>query len=881
MATASELLLAQEEPHFIISEDLRTIAIPYGQSVIGVFSDENVRRIWFDMPDTCDGTDLSDFQITINYINALNESGRYYVTDAIVADGTITFSWLVSRAVCASDGQVQFVVCLRLFDTDNETILKEFNTTVTTMNVLIGIEAELEITDPQKDAVNSVIGPAAAAANSANAAGQYARAAAAEALDAAEDTRDLADEATVDIAAALSGLDDATDRAEAAIAAVGDISELAVPLMSADVRGGAKLGQGLVVDSDVLSLGNLVESGEGAEVLTQGCAIYEVTGEGWTEQDTTIGKNLAYVEILSSDSSGLINTDIATIAAGEYTFSATGIETVALSIRSNPGNVYITGINLTAGNRNQITFSVDAEATIRIYKGSLTANTTYANNIQLEAGSTATSFEPYTGGAPSPSPDYPQEIRVARGRNLLEPTNVALYRGGNGLLVNDSSNAVSYIAHVSRNTDYVVSYNGGNRSNVIGTGSTVPAIGVAGDYIRNTQVQVSPFTFNSGENDYVLVQLGYNPDSAVSEQQLELGTTPTPFVPYGYVGLEVHGRNLFDQSVLSKVSGVIISSDGYTANASSFHAFGVIPISVEGQVSLSLDARWNGSIGTGNGLAVSIIYNDGTSNIRYIGTSTNAWQRIEIISDSSKVAVSFRFGYVTNASCTVNNVQLESGGTVHSFQPYTHTVTPIPLPSKGFAASLPNGTADTLSVDSAGRYEWVCSTDEVVFDGSSDENWKYETTSQGGSFYVFMSNAIAPSYGNSLLLTHAKSAPSASVLAGAAYISQSKNLNMTIGDQLSITTAADFKTWLASNNVTLLYPLANPTTESGYIDLPALPDGSTVSCPELHEIGVSWFVSGVDELAKHAANWGKRALESESRIAALEAAVAELATSTS
>ena len=31
--------------------------------------------------------------------------------------------------------------------------------------------------------------------------------------------------------------------------------------------------------------------------------------------------------------------------------------------------------------------------------------------IQLELGSVATSYEPYTGGKPSPNPDYPQEIK--------------------------------------------------------------------------------------------------------------------------------------------------------------------------------------------------------------------------------------------------------------------------------------------------------------------------------------------------------------------------------------------------------------------------------------------------------------------------------------
>lgn len=43
-------------------------------------------------------------------------------------------------------------------------------------------------------------------------------------------------------------------RIDDAIDAMGDISELAVPLMSSDVRGGAKLGDGLALSDGVLSV---------------------------------------------------------------------------------------------------------------------------------------------------------------------------------------------------------------------------------------------------------------------------------------------------------------------------------------------------------------------------------------------------------------------------------------------------------------------------------------------------------------------------------------------------------------------------------------------------------------------------------------------------
>lgn len=41
------------------------------------------------------------------------------------------------------------------------------------------------------------------------------------------------------------------------------------------------------------------------------------------------------------------------------------------------------------------------------------------SDIQLEVGSSATSFEPYVGGQPSPNPDYPQQIQTVTGEQTV------------------------------------------------------------------------------------------------------------------------------------------------------------------------------------------------------------------------------------------------------------------------------------------------------------------------------------------------------------------------------------------------------------------------------------------------------------------------------
>lgn len=41
------------------------------------------------------------------------------------------------------------------------------------------------------------------------------------------------------------------------------------------------------------------------------------------------------------------------------------------------------------------------------------------SNIQIETGPTATAYEPYVGGIPSPNPDYPQDIKVVTGDSTI------------------------------------------------------------------------------------------------------------------------------------------------------------------------------------------------------------------------------------------------------------------------------------------------------------------------------------------------------------------------------------------------------------------------------------------------------------------------------
>lgn len=351
-----------------------------------------------------------------------------------------------------------------------------------------------------------------------------------------------------------------------------------------------------------------VQSASGESVVTHGCALYSVDAEGWAEQVSTVGKNLLNVSPISATNNGetiasngdgsfiasgnpttsfymSFMSSVITLQAGTYTLSVSGLYTTSdgtktlVRLRSADNSSNIVSVTFSA---KSASFTV-AEETEMFLVFFTTDTVSLAGEIlvQLESGSTATAYEPYTGGAPSPSPDYPQEIRVARGHEIAGQT----------------------------------------------------------------------------------------------------------------------------------------------------------------------------------GRYVDLIVKD------------------------------------------VNDVVLST--------------TPIPLPSKGWTGALPDGTADTLAVDSAGRYEWTAPT-------------------------VFTTQAVTD------------------------------GVSGTVGVDVMSSTGQ------IADGATVLYA-STPVVEHGYIDVPAIPDGSTVSIPELGEIGVAWFVAGAAELVEHAKNWHKRE-DLEGRVEALEAIVAELAT---
>lgn len=222
-------------------------------------------------------------------------------------------------------------------------------------------------------------------------------------------------------------------------------------------------------------------------------------------------------------------------------------------------------------------------------------------------------------------------------------------------------------------------------------------------------------------------------------------------------------------------------------------------------------------------------------------------------------------------------LQIESGTVAHDYVPYgsiglniNDTITPIDLQGN-VLASLPDGTKDVLTVDSVGH----CVLEKRVgVVNLGNESWARDTT---GAFY-----ALEPlkKYGSLVIMCSVyQTLPSSfsfsnyssypdGVIAGNEW---SINQYFYVKDT-RYTTAADLKA--ALSGVLVYFALKTPQTiDLGYIDMPAIPDGATISITAqvTPTITAAWWARG-------AAAIGEALKAVRARLQAIEAAIAELAT---
>lgn len=165
MPTLEELLNASNEvATCTVNPDTREIIVPEKYKILGVFSDEKVTKIPFTCPKVVgNNVDLTEYNLYINYQNAIGRHNAYLVDDVAVSGDNITFSWLLSRDVTLSSGVVKYSICAKKLNGDS--ISNEWNTTIANGVVIQGLEATQAIVEENSDIIEAILSKAHTHAN--------------------------------------------------------------------------------------------------------------------------------------------------------------------------------------------------------------------------------------------------------------------------------------------------------------------------------------------------------------------------------------------------------------------------------------------------------------------------------------------------------------------------------------------------------------------------------------------------------------------------------------------------------------------------------------------------------------------------------------------
>lgn len=464
-----------------------------------------------------------------------------------------------------------------------------------------------------------------------------------------------------------------------------------------------------------------------------------------------------------------------------------------------------------------------------------TIGVTYNNMIiypQVEASSSATSWERYVGGKASPNPDYPQAVRTVTGenvvkicgKNLINLSEFVKGRLDNGVIgyagnttdmtigtdqISFTTNLyyrgiVSGLISVSPSTTYSYSMS----STSTGIAVFADAYDHNGKWIDRFQDTTSFTTQNNCYYVRVSYQLAQAGTYVLTNPQLELGSTASTYEAYKSQSYEVnfdlvHGKNMLDPSTL--VDGYISVNGEYNAA----HTNGEMR---SGMIAVSPSTAYTFSI-----QATSSTYDPWFGVGEYTADNVASFVKRNTNSGSGVTSITFTTSATTNyISVSARNlkaatkVQLEQSNSATTYEPWS----PLELCKIG-------DYQDYIWNDN-GTWKKHKAIDKVILNGS--ETWHF--LNDGGTFKRYYTDSYSSSVqglpettgGLSDHFGYAGVVSGADVV-GKIYFNKSSgtnyangNITVTISGLASTADAID--AWMTSNSTTFYYTLANPTDET-------------------------------------------------------------------
>lgn len=768
-----------EQKECVIDNDLRVINIPQNLKNLGVEHDDDVHIIKFKLPKMYCGFDLSEFSIRINYLNAASKGDVYVVNDKKVESDYITFSWLIGRSALAKKGDTIFNVCLKKVDTEG-IVLKEFNTTIAKLTVLEGLETLEQVETQYPDIIEQIR----------------------LSIDTVEGN--FGQQIQAVIAEGTKQVNVVTATANEKIEAMNEILD--------------------AFESDAFMVGKVTGSDITADQTHQGAAIIKEI-QGGMKQGKTNGYQLFDASKLPTKSEG--GATVTNNGDGSFTISGSGNLTSVFNvsyayrglpnfIKDVPESYTISGIEsaypscelniLRDANKSPVKLISKDRKTMSLTQEDIDAikNGTYIVVLyiygtngrpitpgtikpMINKGLEPLPWEPFTGGESSPNPDYPQEIKAIGGNGWFSgEITTGGYGYSNGEYSDNRNPSGTLYYYTDKYKEYIpCKYN---------------------DVIRVIIEKSKSYHVFFYREDKTFITYASSDGSVTVPEgaayfRFDISKETTVYPDYKALGkvvvlvngkyaakIETHGKNLLDfESVLKEQKNAyekISSNEFKVKNIGNFYSKPFKIFNEDRKLTLSGTVK---SIVDGGDWRLELM---NAKNEVVCTTSTSI---------KSGMGSKVRMNYSTEGQGALfKNIQIEVGAEQTYYEPYKSSVSYIPLDS-------PLYEGDKIYLEDGELWEYR-ENKRVVFDGSEDENWTREIN------YVYISAKDASTHSKPYLnkFEGEEYNNSASMTSGKSTISSSKMITLCLTG-VTNGTVQNFKTWLQSNPVEVVYKLATPT----------------------------------------------------------------------
>lgn len=467
----------------------------------------------------------------------------------------------------------------------------------------------------------------------------------------------------------------------------------------------------------------------------------DVKAYGDTSQTTYTGSNLfdranavedsilTWVAGIDYANTGSITSDYISATEGDFATNYKCVPFFYDSSKTYLGHLNSDGTTIgtsSASDAGFNTFTIPSGQSIAymrvVYRASSVGNPSDMTdkNIMLNTGSTATDYEPYVGGIRSPSPDYPQDINVVTGRQIVKVNGYNLFDweeleeiggdyanatleewGPNGVVITGATSSGGDFAfsrgvfrpcYSAPNSAYRISLPASSTVTISAdvtllennykaeTRIILDPVGRAGSSISltlNETTRISQTFTNVAEGEYFpLFNLNSN-KLRIENIQVEIGDTAHPYSkePSSYE-INLDGKNLWGgYTQYSRTSSGVdfeVKSDGSLtadgiASATAYSITGQVAQSNGTYITLPAGTYYLSSLETiPVGVSLQIVETSASSTIRDgIGSFT--------LSETTNICARLRIVSGTNLSDGITiHPQIEIGSTATSYEPY-HT----------------------------------------------------------------------------------------------------------------------------------------------------------------------------------------------------------------